>query len=73
MSNHYIIIAIFFFRQLLQLKGKSEKYDTVIKKLINRVQINVAWYKKEKNEVIIEVAQKVKWILHLVNVLLFLY
>ncbi|XP_012061187.1 PREDICTED: thyrotropin-releasing hormone-degrading ectoenzyme-like [Atta cephalotes] len=35
---------------LLQLKGKSEKYDTVIKKLINRVQTNVAWYKKEKNE-----------------------
>ncbi|XP_018367956.1 PREDICTED: thyrotropin-releasing hormone-degrading ectoenzyme-like isoform X1 [Trachymyrmex cornetzi] len=35
---------------LLQLKGKSEKYDTVIEKLINIVQTNVAWYKKEKNE-----------------------
>ncbi|KYM99046.1 Thyrotropin-releasing hormone-degrading ectoenzyme [Cyphomyrmex costatus] len=37
---------------LLQLKGKSEKYDTVVAKVINEVETNVAWYKNEKNEVI---------------------
>ncbi|XP_025986854.2 thyrotropin-releasing hormone-degrading ectoenzyme isoform X2 [Solenopsis invicta] len=35
---------------LLQLKGKSEKYDTIIGKVIHKVQTKVAWYKKEKNE-----------------------
>ncbi|XP_011707487.1 PREDICTED: thyrotropin-releasing hormone-degrading ectoenzyme-like isoform X2 [Wasmannia auropunctata] len=37
---------------LLQLKGKSEKYDAVIGMVINRVQTNVARYKKEKNEIL---------------------
>ncbi|XP_050463776.1 thyrotropin-releasing hormone-degrading ectoenzyme-like isoform X2 [Cataglyphis hispanica] len=35
---------------LRRLRGKSEKYDTVIGQVINRVRTNVAWYKKEKNE-----------------------
>ncbi|XP_028049052.1 thyrotropin-releasing hormone-degrading ectoenzyme isoform X2 [Monomorium pharaonis] len=34
---------------VLQLKGKSEKYDTMIGKVINRVQTN-AWYRRQKNE-----------------------
>lgn len=44
----------FFSLQLLRLRGKNEKYDTVIGKVINRVQTNVAWYKKQKNEVTVE-------------------
>ncbi|XP_011881997.1 PREDICTED: thyrotropin-releasing hormone-degrading ectoenzyme-like [Vollenhovia emeryi] len=35
---------------LMRLRGKSEKYDTIIGKVINRVQTNVMWYKKQKNE-----------------------
>ncbi|KAL0114630.1 hypothetical protein PUN28_011733 [Cardiocondyla obscurior] len=35
---------------LLRLKGQSEKYDITIGKVINKVQTNVAWYKKQKNE-----------------------
>jgi len=54
--NHYV--TIFFLPQLLQLKGTSEKYDTMIEKVINRVQTNVAWYKKERNEVTVELLKK---------------
>lgn len=50
-SNRY---TWFFSPQLLRLRGTSEKYDTVIGKVINRVQANVVWYKKQKNEVIVE-------------------
>ncbi|XP_072760403.1 aminopeptidase N-like isoform X2 [Anoplolepis gracilipes] len=35
---------------LRRLRGKSEKYDTVIGQVINRARTNVAWYKEEKNE-----------------------
>ncbi|XP_071636854.1 thyrotropin-releasing hormone-degrading ectoenzyme-like [Temnothorax longispinosus] len=35
---------------LLRLRGKGEKYDIAIGKVINRVETNVAWYKKQKNE-----------------------
>nr|XP_012234185.1 PREDICTED: thyrotropin-releasing hormone-degrading ectoenzyme-like [Linepithema humile] len=35
---------------LRRLKGKSEKYDAAIKQVINRIQTNVAWYNKGKNE-----------------------
>ncbi|XP_020279777.1 thyrotropin-releasing hormone-degrading ectoenzyme-like isoform X2 [Pseudomyrmex gracilis] len=36
--------------QLRRLIGKSEKYNVEIKQVIYRVQANVAWYKKDKNE-----------------------
>ncbi|XP_019697448.1 thyrotropin-releasing hormone-degrading ectoenzyme-like [Harpegnathos saltator] len=35
---------------LRQLRGRHDKYDTVIGQVINRVQANVAWYEKYKNE-----------------------
>ncbi|KAL6259522.1 hypothetical protein P5V15_009439 [Pogonomyrmex californicus] len=35
---------------LLQLKGKNKKYDAVIGHIINKIETNIAWYKKERNE-----------------------
>ncbi|KAM0725616.1 Aminopeptidase N [Formica fusca] len=35
---------------LRRLRGKSEKYDTMIEQVINKARINVAWYKEEKSE-----------------------
>lgn len=52
--DYYVTLArsfSLFLPQLRRLRGKHEKYDTVIGQVINRVQANIAWYKRYKYEV----------------------